>query len=197
MMALPLPGRLAEAAAPDTFERIAELVDRLARRLEGALGAEEAAKPTADTDAQDAGAAMTEAWLVGRAAGAPRAAPADFRGGAAARSSDEWVRRDALKVGVCAASDRPAALGQVQTIARPAPARRLVHHQRLEGGREDLDRVPANLVHDGASRELKSTTTASGTGRTQRSTCSGDDSSLSSRSARGGAAGTVTHSPSP
>jgi hypothetical protein len=36
-----------ESAAPDTFERIAGLVDRLARRLEQALGAEDAAIATA------------------------------------------------------------------------------------------------------------------------------------------------------
>jgi antirestriction protein ArdC len=48
--AVPYLAGWAEAAAPDTFERIAELVDRLARRLETALGADDAAKPTAATD---------------------------------------------------------------------------------------------------------------------------------------------------
>ena len=38
--AVPYLAGWAESAAPDTFEQIAELVDRLARRLENALGAE-------------------------------------------------------------------------------------------------------------------------------------------------------------
>lgn len=50
----------AEAAAPDTFERIAELVDRFARRLEVALGAEDAARPAAATEALDATAPVGE-----------------------------------------------------------------------------------------------------------------------------------------
>ena len=40
--AVPYLAGWAESAAPDTFEKIAELVDRLARRLENALGAEQA-----------------------------------------------------------------------------------------------------------------------------------------------------------
>ena len=50
----------AEAAAPDTFERIAELVDRLARRLEVALGAEDAARPAGATEALDTTAPVGE-----------------------------------------------------------------------------------------------------------------------------------------
>jgi len=56
--AVPYLAGWAEAAAPDTFERIAELVDRLARRLETALGAEDAARPAAATD--DAAAPAAE-----------------------------------------------------------------------------------------------------------------------------------------
>jgi hypothetical protein len=44
---LPYLAVWSESAAPDTFERIAGLVDRLARRLEQALGAEDAAIATA------------------------------------------------------------------------------------------------------------------------------------------------------
>jgi antirestriction protein ArdC len=44
--AVPYLAGWAEAAAPDTFERIAELVDRLARRLEAALGAKDTPTPT-------------------------------------------------------------------------------------------------------------------------------------------------------
>ncbi len=47
--AVPYLAGWAEMAAPDTFERIAELVDRLARRLETALGAEDTARLTAAT----------------------------------------------------------------------------------------------------------------------------------------------------
>jgi antirestriction protein ArdC len=43
--AVPYLAGWAESAAADTFEKIAELVDRLARRLENALGAEEAGQP--------------------------------------------------------------------------------------------------------------------------------------------------------
>ena len=43
--AVPYLAGWAESAAPDTFEQIAELVDRLARRLENALGAEDAGQP--------------------------------------------------------------------------------------------------------------------------------------------------------
>jgi hypothetical protein len=45
--AVPYLAVWSESAAPDTFERIAGLVDRLARRLEQALGAEDAAIATA------------------------------------------------------------------------------------------------------------------------------------------------------
>ena len=45
--AVPYLAGWAESAAADTFEKIAELVDRLARRLENALGADEAAQPAA------------------------------------------------------------------------------------------------------------------------------------------------------
>ena len=45
--AVPYLAGWAESAAADTFEQIAELVDRLARRLENALGAEDAAQPAA------------------------------------------------------------------------------------------------------------------------------------------------------
>jgi hypothetical protein len=41
----------AEATAPDTFARIAELVDRLARRLETTLGAEPAGQASAERKA--------------------------------------------------------------------------------------------------------------------------------------------------
>ena len=37
--AVPYLASWAESAAPDTFEQVAQLVDRLARRLEDALGA--------------------------------------------------------------------------------------------------------------------------------------------------------------
>ena len=49
--AIPYLASWAESAAADTFERIAELVDRLARRLENALGAEQADQPAAATAA--------------------------------------------------------------------------------------------------------------------------------------------------
>ena len=49
--AVPYLASWAESAAADTFERIAELVDRLARRLENALGAEQASQPAAATAA--------------------------------------------------------------------------------------------------------------------------------------------------
>ena len=49
--AVPYLASWAESAAQDTFERIAELVDRLARRLENALGAEQADQPAAATAA--------------------------------------------------------------------------------------------------------------------------------------------------
>ena len=45
--AVPYLAGWAESAAADTFEKIAELVDRLARRLENALGAEQAGQPAA------------------------------------------------------------------------------------------------------------------------------------------------------
>ena len=54
--AVPYLAGWAEAAAPNTFERIAELVDRLARRLEVRLGAEDAATPAAAPDTQPAAA---------------------------------------------------------------------------------------------------------------------------------------------
>ena len=38
--AVPYLASWAESAAPDTFERVAQLVDRLARRLEDTLGAD-------------------------------------------------------------------------------------------------------------------------------------------------------------
>ena len=37
---MPYLASWAESAAPDTFEKIAQLVDRLARRLEDTLGAD-------------------------------------------------------------------------------------------------------------------------------------------------------------
>ena len=49
--AVPYLASWAESAAADTFERIAALVDRLARRLENALGAEQASQPAAATAA--------------------------------------------------------------------------------------------------------------------------------------------------
>ena len=58
--AVPYLAGWAEAAAPDTFERIAQLVDRLARRLEAALGAEDTAQPAATTDTEDAAAPVGE-----------------------------------------------------------------------------------------------------------------------------------------
>jgi len=59
--AVPYLAGWAEAAAPDTFERIAELVDRLARRLEAALGAEQATRPTDDNPNSTAARAAEKA----------------------------------------------------------------------------------------------------------------------------------------
>jgi len=58
--AVPYLAGWAEAAAPDTFERIAELVDRLARRLETALGAQDNPSAAGGTPAQDAPAPVAE-----------------------------------------------------------------------------------------------------------------------------------------
>jgi len=56
-----------ESAAPDTFERIAALVDRLARRLEEALGAEEHDKPAGDARADASADVDREAVVTGQA----------------------------------------------------------------------------------------------------------------------------------
>ena len=52
--AVPYLAGWAEQAQPDTFERVAELVDRLARRLEQALGADDAPDTAAGPAAADA-----------------------------------------------------------------------------------------------------------------------------------------------
>jgi hypothetical protein len=52
--AIPYLAGWAEAADPDSFEQIAGLVDRLARRLENALGAEDQAEAVADVEASPA-----------------------------------------------------------------------------------------------------------------------------------------------
>ena len=48
--AVPYLAGWAESAAPDTFEQIAELVDRLARRLENALGDASATQDPTDDE---------------------------------------------------------------------------------------------------------------------------------------------------
>lgn len=56
-----------ESAAPDTFERIATLVDRLARRLEDALGAEEHDTPARRAAPDVSGDMDREAVVTGQA----------------------------------------------------------------------------------------------------------------------------------
>lgn len=55
--AVPYLASWAEAAAPDSFQRVAELVDRLARRLEGALGADDDTVDVGEPNAGDNAAA--------------------------------------------------------------------------------------------------------------------------------------------